>query len=362
MGTKVAIIGGGNGARTMAADFASRGMSVRLWEDPRFYADLGDFARTKRQKVYGALNCVGELEMVTTDMEAALEDAKFVCVVVPAFAYLSVANQLKGKIKKEQPLLIYPGCFASLVFKKVLGDDCPVIADVCNLPYGTRVMPDGRIHCIVVNPVNLAFFPASATDEWFEKVRELHPFVRTYVDVIENGLTIINPVAHTGSCLLNAAQVEQKFRGPFWTFAYLSPGAARITASLNSERDAIGRKFGYGRNRCLEEFYNKPEDFVWDGMGYYSTIRSFQGVDILPGPANLEHRYYTEDCGYGLVPWSYLGKVAGVETPTIDSVINIYNVLHERDWYSVGRGLDEMGLEGMSIEEIREYVRTGVKG
>lgn len=361
MNLTVAVIGGGNGAQTMAIDFASRGFSVRLWEDPKFFPNLGDFARTKRREVYGDLNCTGELEMVTTDLDAALDGAEFVCVVVPAFAYESIANTLKGKVKKDQPIIIYPGCFASLVFRKILGDDCPVLADVNNLPYGTRVMPDGRIHCIVVNPVNVSFFPAEATETMLERVRQLHPFVRTYEDVLENGLSVINPVMHTGTCLLNVAHVEQKFRGPYWAFAYFSPGAAKISVKLDRERDAIGRKFGYVKNRCLEEFYGKSEGFEWKWMDIYSTIRAFQGVDILPGPATLEHRYYTEDCGYGLVPWSYLAKAVGVETPVMDSVINIYSTLHERNWWNVGRGLDAMGLEGMSAEQIRQYLKTGVK-
>lgn len=362
MGVTVAIIGGGNGARTMAADFADRGMSVRLWEHPKFFNDLGDFARTRRQKVWGALTISAEIDMVTTDMKAALDGADFVCVVVPSFAYKSVAENLKGVISKKQPLLIYPGAFASLVFKKELGEDAPeVMVDVCNLPYGTRVMPDGRIHCIVVNPVNCAFFPASAETEWLEKIRVLHPFVRTYSDVIENGLHIINPVAHTGSCLFNVAQVEQKFRGPYWTFAYLSPSCAAITGALDHERDLIGLKMGYPHNTCLSEFYGKPDDYVWDGPGYYSVIRSFTGVDIQPGPADLEHRYYTEDCGFGLVPWSCIAKTVGVEVPVMDSIITIYSLIHQRDWRKVGRTLEDMGLDGLNAEEMREYARTGIR-
>ena len=79
----VAIIGGGNGARTMAADFTSRGMSVRLWEDPRFFEDLGDFARTRRQKVYGALNINVKVEMVTSDIRAALEAVSYTHLTLP---------------------------------------------------------------------------------------------------------------------------------------------------------------------------------------------------------------------------------------------------------------------------------------
>lgn len=359
---KVAILGGGNGARTMAADLTSRGMSVHLWEDPRFYNDLGDFAKTRQQKVYGALNLSVRIDDVTSDIHSAVDGADFVCVVVPSFAYASIAQSLKGVIKKEQPLLIYPGAFASLVFKKELGEDAPnVMVDVCNLPYGTRVMPDGRIHCIVVNPVNCAFFPASAKDEWLEKISVLHSFVRVYEDVIENGLHIINPVAHTGTCLFNVAQVEQKFRGPYWAFAHLSPSCAAVTGALDHERDLIGLKLGYAHNTNLSEFYGKPDDYVWDGPGYYSVIRSFTGVDILPGPADLEHRYYTEDCGYGLVPWSYLAKAAGVDVPIMNSIITIYSLIHQRDWRKVGRTLEDMGLDGLSIEEIREYAKTGVR-
>ena len=358
----IAIIGGGNGARTMAADFTSRGMSVRLWEDPRFFEDLGEFARTRRQKVYGALNISAKIEMVTSDIHAALEGADFVCVVVPAFAYASIAKTIKGVIKKDQPLISYPGAFASLVYKKELGEDArDVMVDFCNLPYGTRVMPDGRINCTVVNDVNCAFFPADAETEWLEKVQTLHPVGRTYADVIENGLNIINPAAHLGSCLFNVAQVEQKFRGPFWGTAHHSLSCAAVCVAADSERDQIGRKMGYPPNTCYNEFYGKPLDFVWTKEDYYRTKHGLLFNDIRPGPDSIQHRYYTEDCGYGLVPWWHLAKAAGVEVPIIDSVITIYSLIHGRDWRTEGRTLEDMGLDGMSVEEMRGYARTGAK-
>ena len=362
MGMKVAILGGGNGARTMAADFASRGMSVRLWEDPRFYKDLGEFAYTKRQKIYGVINASVELEMVTCDIQEALEGVEFVCVVVPAFAYESIAKTIRGVIKKEQVLISYPGAFASLVFKKELGEDCPdVLVDFCNLPYGTRVMPDGRIHCTVINDVNCAFFPAAAEKEWLEKINLLHPVQRTYTDVIENGLNIINPAAHLGSCLFNVAQVEQKFRGPFWGTAHHSLSCAAVCVAVDKERDLIGRKMGYPKNTCFNEFYGKPMDFEWTRDDYYRTKHGLIFNDIRPGPDTIYHRYYTEDCGYGLVPWWHLAKAAGVEIPIIDSAITIYSLIHHKNWLEEGRTLQDMGLEDMTIEEMRTYARTGIK-
>jgi hypothetical protein len=37
----------------------------------------------------------------------------------------------------------------------------------------------------------------------------------------------------------------------------------------------------------------------------------------------------------------------------------VYGVLHERDWRSAGRGLDRLGLDALSVDEIRRYVQTG---
>ena len=81
----------------------------------------------------------------------------------------------------------------------------------------------------------------------------------------------------------------------------------------------------------------------------------------IPGPDTIENRYLTEDASGGLVPWSYLGKLLGVSTPIIDSIVNIYNVIHERNWWEIGRNLEDLGLEGMSIEEIHHFLQTGKK-
>ena len=79
----------------------------------------------------------------------------------------------------------------------------------------------------------------------------------------------------------------------------------------------------------------------------------------ISGPHTIDSRYFTEDAPYGLVPWSHLGKAVGVPTPVIDSVVTIYNVLHERDWWADGRGAHDLGLTGRTLDEIKTYVRIG---
>ena len=45
----------------------------------------------------------------------------------------------------------------------------------------------------------------------------------------------------------------------------------------------------------------------------------------------------------------------------MDAVISIYSLVHERDWRGIGIKLDTLGLEGMNVEEIRAYLKTGKK-
>ncbi len=69
----------------------------------------------------------------------------------------------------------------------------------------------------------------------------------------------------------------------------------------------------------------------------------------------------TEDAPFGLVPWSNLAEIAGVKTPMINAVVGVYSVVHETDWYEIGAGLESFGLEGMTVDEIKNYVKTGDK-
>ena len=77
-----------------------------------------------------------------------------------------------------------------------------------------------------------------------------------------------------------------------------------------------------------------------------------------PAPNSLGHRFLVTDVGSGLVGWSSFAKVAGVATPAIDAVIGIAGALTKRDFFAEGRNLRNLGLEGMSAEQIRQFVTT----
>lgn len=158
---KIAVLGGGHGAHMMAADMALKGHQVTMYEMPQYKDKMAKVFSTKEIQVVGEIQDVAKLDNVTDDIETAISDASYILMVTPAFAHEDYARLLKGKVKKDQVLVTFPGAFAALVIRHIFGDDqCPVLADVNNLPYDTRVLQPGVSSLFGRNKVNIAFFPS----------------------------------------------------------------------------------------------------------------------------------------------------------------------------------------------------------
>ncbi|MCQ2413095.1 MAG: NAD/NADP octopine/nopaline dehydrogenase family protein [Sphaerochaetaceae bacterium] len=357
----IAIIGGGNGAHTMAGDLAIRGYKVRMFEQTQFIGKLSALASTLTIHCTGAVAGDGKIEMLTDDIEKAIDGAKYIAVVTPSFAHATIANMLKGKLKKDQIILIYPGGFGALEFKKALGDECPVIVQTNNLPYDTRLNGPASVFCSGKSPVSIAIFPSEAPRDMLDDVMEISPYERIYQDVLECDLSLVNPSVHSGPCLINIGAIEQQdLRGKFCMYEHFTFGAAKIDVAIDQERKAVGAAFGY-KLTPLEDFC-KPrsgKDVTWQDI--YMTMHGEPSLTPITGPDSIWNRYLTEDCPNGLVPWSELGKVAGITTPVMDGVISVYSVVHERDWRGIGLKTDKLGLDGMTVEQIKKFLKTGKK-
>ena len=357
---KVAVLGGGHGAHCMAADLVSRGFSVNLFEMPEFRGNLSAVFETKTIEFDGLIKGRYALETVTSDIDEAIDGVRFILIVTPAFAHKPYARLLKGRVDPDnQIVVLYPGAFAGLLFKTILSDDCPVVAEANNLPYDTRLIEPGKVMLYGRNPVNIAFMPADRGEALFEEVKSLHPFVRMYEDVLEAGLSIVNPAFHAGLCLFSINDIENWPKRPFFLYEHgVTPSSVKMNMVLDNERKGIGRAFGYNL-RPIEDFSNLPEGYTWRDL--YKAIHGDISLTSISGPHEIESRYLTEDAPYGLVPWSHIGRLAGVNTPYIDAIVNIYNVIHERNWWEEGRNMSDLGLEGMGVAEIKRYLRRGEK-
>jgi len=357
---KVAVLGGGHGAHCMAADLAARGFQVNMFEMPAFRRNLALLFDTKTIDIEGCIQGRYTLARVTSDIDEAIDGVRYILIATPAFAHKDYAHLLKGKVDAQKQLIIlYPGAFAGLLFKSVMGDDCPVVVEANNLPYDTRLLEPGRVRLYGFNKINIAFMPAHRGPALFDALKSLHPFGRMYQDVLESGLSIVNPAFHAGLCLFSINDIENWPKRPFFLYEHgVTPSSVKMNMMLDNERKAIGRAFGY-QLRPIEDFSNLPEDFKWQDL--YKATHGDISLTSISGPHDINSRYLTEDAPYGLVPWSYIGKLANVRTTYIDTIVNIYNVIHEKNWWEEGRNLEDLGIAGMSVAAVKEYLQTGRK-
>ncbi|MHA2501233.1 MAG: NAD/NADP octopine/nopaline dehydrogenase family protein, partial [Candidatus Hodarchaeales archaeon] len=108
-------------------------------------------------------------------------------------------------------------------------------------------------------------------------------------------------------------------------------------------------------------------DWLCDAYGgspaptLYEGFRSIETYDGIGAPATLNHRYIFEDVPTGLVPLSSFGRIVGVPTPVIDSMVNLISAFFNIDFWLEGRTASQLGIADMTAEAIISYVETGLK-
>lgn len=360
---KIAVLGGGHGAHAVSADLSLRGFSVVLYDQIR--SNIEKVLETKKIEIFGDIENEGtaELEDVTTDIDKAIKDAKYILIVVPAFVHKLYAELLAGRLNEDQVLILMPGTFGSLELKEIFrrrGKDVGnVIAETNTLPYDTRLVGPAKAKVFACNPIKVAVFPSDLSKQTLDAMPELYPLKGTYSDVLECGLSSVNPTIHSGPCVINIGPIEYWVRNFYLYEEGFTPSAAKLDTELDRERKNIAKKLGYDITP-LRDFSSELRD-DWDWKDLYRVIHGEIGLTQIEGPNDINSRYLTEDGPYGLVTWSSIAKQIGVETPLMDSIVNIYCVVHERDWWKEGRTLKDLGLSGMSPKEMKDYVRTGKK-
>ena len=358
---KIAILGDGHGGHMMAADMALKGHTVNMYiyqerEEVRKLMDTKTIESCVELKGFAKLN------KVTTDIDEAIEGCRYICIVTPAFAHGYYAKLLKGRVKKDQIIVTFPGAFAALQLREAFGgdmEDLPVFADANNLPYDARISGPAKVSLFGRNDINIAYLPVSAGPALYDEMCEdLFPFKKIYNDVLECGLSIVNPAWHTGPCLFSVSAIERPTENFFVYEHGWTPSACKLNIVLNNERRAIGKVLGYNL-RPMEDFSGMPEGFDWKQL--YAAGHGSISLTPICGPNSIFDRYLTEDCPFGLVPWADIAKLLGVEMPITNGVIDIYNIIHETDWRATGLTNKDLGIEGMTKEQLVKYITTGEK-
>jgi len=355
---KYTVIGAGNGGVAMAGYLALIGYSVNLYN--RTLENIISLIKNPYIQITGEVYGKGKLNLVTDNIELAIEDADVIMVTIPAIGHYYIAQLMAPYLKDGQIIVLNPGRTGGALevystIKRITDKDI-VVAEAQTFIYACRKTSPTSAHIFKSKrEVRLAAIPAIKTEQVIDVLKDAYPQFVPAKDVIETSINNYGAIFHPAPTLLNCGHIE---RGA--PFEYYTEGITPSISNFLEKMDAERMKIGYLLNvdtvsakDWLENSYSiKGEDL-------YETVQKNPGYKGLQAPKGLNIRYIYEDVPCSLVPLSSIAKEFNIETPAIDSIIWLAGLITGRDFYKEGRTAERLGLKGLTIREIHELARNG---
>jgi len=359
---RVTVLGAGNGGQTLAGDLAHRGAEVVLYDHPEFADTVSAInAVGNRIELSGGVSAVGQLRAATTVIEEAVDHAEVVYFVAPSFAQQPVLEAALPHFRTDQTIIILPGNFGSLWLRHRLSEQGKgdiVVGETETIPYACRLLGPGRSSVWgVKTSMGVGTLPGSSCQQTINHIAEAFPVpLWPYPNVLMVGLANTNMIIHCVTMLMNGGRIESDERGFRFYSDGMTQSVCNVMEAMDRERLEIGRALGFElvpTGEDIRQCYGLPEQSSLFQVLTNCDVYSRHGID---SPKTMQHRYLTEDVPYLLVPVAEIGRLVGVPTPVIDSVITMSEATAGARYRANGRSLDSLGLRGMSRDEILSHV------
>ncbi len=352
------IIGAGMGGKGLAAQLGIDGHRLRI-------QDI-DEAQIAGMRAAGGLHVEGRdisfapVELATTDLAAAVQGAAVLIVSTYGNDHPTLARQLAPLLEDGQLIVLCQGHFCGpLVFRSALdAAGCKARVDIAEMdayPYMLHVKtPDSVIMTSIKEKWHLAALPASRTAACLARIQHAFPGLAAAGTMLETALVDLGGILHVGGMITNVGMVEGEQSYNFYA-NNMVPSVCNLLLAMDRERLQVAQAFAI---KTVDIPTWLAITYSFRDMTLHEALQKMAVTHYryAPAPKSLTHRYLVQDVGCGLVPLSALGKVAGIATPVIDSVIQIANALTGRDFFVEGRNLQALGLAGKSIAEINATI------
>jgi opine dehydrogenase len=363
LGLDIAVLGGGNGSFAAAADFARAGHGVRLWR-----RDAAMVAAHMAEGCWIAVKDFSgrhgvQLPLVTGDIGAAVFGADLVVCPTPAFAHPDIAHRLAPHLSDGQVVFLPPGTFGSFILAKAQHDAgnraATAFAETGTLPWLTRKHGPFEV-AITVRAKRLptGVFPLCRAEHALRVIGAAFPgAIEPCGDVLSAALMNAGPIIHPPLITMNAGPIEHF---PRWDIHKegTQPSIRRVTDALDAERIAVREALGYGAPHFpLADHYAAAGDEWMYGRGSHDRLT--ESGDWHESLVLTEHRYMLEDTRLGLSLLASVADLAGVKVPLVRGFLAIGSAICEENFLASGRTLENLGLDGMSLPDLRTLLREG---
>ncbi|MEN3202947.1 MAG: NAD/NADP octopine/nopaline dehydrogenase family protein [Atribacterota bacterium] len=354
-----AVLGAGHGGQALAGYLAIKGFEVRLFN--RTPERLRPIQLLGGIQVEGEISGFAPVPVATSDIREAIRGAQVIMVVTPATGHRDIAERLSPYLEDGQIIVLNPGrTGGALEVRQTLKErGCSkkvMIAEAQTFLFASRISGPAQVRIFrIKNSIPVAALPAYQTVHVVQTLRVALPQFIPEDNVLKTSFNNIGAVFHPTITILNAARIESTHGEFDYYIEGVTPSIALILEEVDRERIRVAEALGVRAITAREWLYSA---YDVSGRDLFEAIQNNAGYRGIRAPSTIYHRYITEDVPTSLVPMASLGKMLGVSTPTIDSLIHLACVLHRRDYWKEGRTVEKLGLQGLSIKEIHALVAT----
>ena len=353
------VIGAGNGGMAMAGYLAMIGYKVNLYN--RTLEHISPLIKQPIISLTGAEKGIGKLNKVTNIMKEAIKDADIIMVTIPAMGHYEIAKEMSPHLKDGQIIVLNPGRTGGAleVYETIRKYNCDkniVVAEAQTFIYACRATSSNSAHIFKVKKeVTLASIPSIKTNYVISLLKAAYPQFIPARDVLETSINNYGAIFHPAPTLLNSGHIE---RGA--PFEYYTEGITKSIGSflekMDKERMAIGKALQIETLSAQDWLYYS---YGAKGSNLYETVQNNSAYKGLQAPTGLNIRYIFEDVPFSLVPMASIARELNINTPAINSIISLAELMTGKDFYLEGRNINRLGLSGLTISQMHEVAQTG---
>jgi opine dehydrogenase len=358
----VAVLGAGHGGLALAGDLGRMGFEVTLFS---FFApELAPVRERGGVELSGEISGFGPVANIVDSVVEAVEAAELLLIVAPAVAHQTYASLLAGALRDRQTVLLNPGrTGGALEFDRALlrfGCRAEIrVAEAQTFIFAAESRGPAAVEILKEKDVlRVAALPATDTPAVVETLRGLYPQIEPAQSVLETSVNNVGGVVHPGAMLLNTAALERSAAGEdvrFYKHQVNRHVASLVMEKVDAERVAIGHALGLGDVWTILDWYRASYGVV--GETLYEVLQNHPYYAGFHSPTHLlGYNHIPDEVPNSLVPLASLGEALDVPTPTIRALVDLACVMTDVDWWSEGRTVTSLGLDGLSTEEMRGFV------
>lgn len=350
------VVGAGNSAHALSCYLARQGHRVYLYA--RRAQQLAHLGPLPRLRASGQIEGTFPLAGAGSDPRLLAQECSTLFVCTTATAYPNVIEQIGPFLHGGHTLILFSSklCGSLEVERCLLQLGKPEVAVIeTDALFACRLQADHSIWVRGFKGWNLFCSPRlSQTQAHRALIQRFFPQLEPAHNLLHRGLSDFGALAHALTVLVNVNSVD---RGDPFLFYYqgFTENTVVLLEQLDGEFQSLARAYGcalLSASQLLHRYYQCETGSLLQAMRTVPNYRHSLA------PTTLSTRYLSEDVSCTLVPAQQLARLAGLETPMLDSIVAMASVLHRVDYRQQGRTLEKLGWGGCSAQEINHWVNA----